>query len=81
MMQFTATVTLAAGLPAYVVGPGEVDIHVTEDRYLFVYDYSQRKKDGENSGLNMVFAPGSWSVVNIRAHENNIVGNIVGGPA
>jgi hypothetical protein len=66
MTHFTATVTRAPGLPAYVIGPGEVDIYVTEDRYLFVYDYSQRKKDGENSGLNMVFAPGEWATVNVR---------------
>jgi hypothetical protein len=65
-MSFTAIVTLKGNQTKYFVGPGDVDIHVTEDRYLFVYDYSQRKKDGENSGLNMVFAPGEWAAVNVR---------------
>lgn len=66
MTQFTATVTLADRQTAYIVGPGDIDISVTEDRYLFVYNYSQRKQNGENSGLNMVFAPGSWAAVNVR---------------
>lgn len=67
MTNLLVTIAMADEDRYFEVGPGDVDVYVTEDRYLFVYDYAQRLKLPDNSGLAMVFAPGQWKRVNV--HE------------